>query len=977
MAPPSSTFRPLPTSSPISEPDPPVSTSAHFILRYDDTLSRGTMLRLPARPVETSTPSSASLSNRSLKPSSSRYNPTTICPRLLPDCSKARRRRDQISYKARMRGGVTFETVQPAPTFSGEFTTHSGWTMPRGKELKGDHPGPSPTYSNIDSPALSSPYHMPQSIVVPGGYQMVYPQMTHMPQSGQRMQMTPGATAYYAPPDVYQTPTPHPRVGKSSPYVFPPSFAVPQATFDGQAQLLTNPSLARSYDTTIPQYYPVTTDGRWYNGQASVEPSVKRKREKKEKAQAPPSTAKKPRASKQSAKAAAAARDSPVPKRARHESHSSQGSSVPHQLPTPPSTGRDLGKLSLPHEADMERSASPSDDSGTIKRRGVVVTRHEVEGRKLGIVGASTGGEEEAAPVKVELSPRTTTIPAITTDANGMAVFSTDQVLESEVAWMEYSRGQSPPSSPDMVQLQTPHLPHDHHNMLIEDQETPITRAERTDKRLKLFNESDEVKDDAMISTRIEMFGRVAVRKNVAIKFLGLDPSRSKALIEETAADDGEGSSSWTVRADRPGSSKLVRPSWPDTEAPWALAGSSRKVKMMREEKEKSAVIRRYLETASDESSDDEVSFRSAVPSRSSSSNNNNNNSKGKNVQRQPETTRVPNRVWPNPQADARTALLTSIRHRQLPPMPVGKVACACGATQAIGVSPMVECSGCKTYHHLACCGIGDDAMVGPQWWCPRCQSAAMVISTPARTSTPRVYTQSDERSSAFKGEMHNIALAPSPMFVNSATFTQHAQHTPLNRAMASPSSRQHRSRVLSYGTDMWAYTEDGAPSSVLPSTPRPARADRFSTPKIEETPFDVTSTPSRHLDFNFGQPSLFSLTPLGARSRFGSSLLEATPFPSKGSAGSKNHLSDGISRHDFLKELGKGEGVAGAAIPGSPATPGTRWPHALLGAHNLSPSPFGGRKASGPGGKLSSMRSSSKSGLGFGLPIGADTEEE
>ena len=282
---------------------------------------------------------------------------------------------------------------------------------------------------------------------------------------------------------------------------------------------------------------------------------------------------------------------------------------------------------------------------------------------------------------------------------------------------------------------------------------------------------------------------------------------------------------------------------------------------------------------------------------------------------------------------------------------------------------------------------------------------------------------------------MTNIALAPSPMFMNASTFTQLPHHTPLDRRVASPSSRQHKSRILSYGTDMWAYTEDGAPSSALPSTPRPSRLDRFSTPRIEETPFDVTSTPSRHLDFNFGQPSLFSLTPLGARSRFGSIMMENTPFPAKIGVGAKSHLSEGISRHDFLKDLGMdgiamasggsagSAGSAGPSVPvglgGSPLTPLTpgatptsgatgasaRWPHpSLLGAHNLSPSPFAQRKSSysaglglahglhspglagmghglhSPGlgsGKMSSVRSSSKSALGLGMAIREGDESD
>ena len=817
--------------------------------------------------------------------------------------------------------------------------------------------------------------------------------------------------------------------------------------------------IGRSYDTTIPQYYPITTDQRWFPQMATgiVEPSTKRKREKKDKATPTASTTKRAKASPRQPRSRETTGDSSTAKRVKRESQSSRSESQhqPSQLPTPPSSGRESDRLTLPVQPVPYDRASlgmqyDTAEGSSSRRRGIMITRHQDEGRKLGIVGTTQAGEEEVTPGPEEpaRSPRTTTIPALTTDPSGLAVFSTDQVLESELAWLEYSRGPSPPSSPDLIQLQTPHLSGlESASMLVEEQETPMTHAEKMTKRLTLFNDSDRAQEDRMVSTRIEVFGRVAVRKDVAIKFLGLDHAHGRRLVEETISDGVEGAPTWkTSIATGASSFKLVRPSWPDDEAPWALAGGNTKARIQKQEEDKAATIRRYLDNASDESSEDDeeedvyITRRSTISSRA----------KGKGVMRTWErslTEQENNRrkTWPNPQADARTALLFSLRNRNLPPLRVGKVACTCGATQSLGMGPMIECSGCRTYHHLACCGIGEGALINPQWWCPRCSSAAIALSSPAPNSTPRVYTQSDERSSAFKGEMTNIALAPSPMFVNSSTFTRLPHHTPRDRRVASPSSRQHKSRILSYGTDMWAYTEDGAPASALPTTPRPNRLDRFSTPRIEETPFDVTSTPSRHLDFNFGQPSLFSLTPMGARSRFGSIMMENTPFPAKmntsirsGNSTGQSHLSEGISRHDFLKDLGK-DGVAsgasasgtsgtsvggGAILGGSPLTPhtpgatpgtgagvgtgaGARWPHPLLGAHNLSPSPFTQRKSShshglphglhspglglahgmghgmhspgsglGSSGKLSSVRSSSKSGLGLGVALREQGDE-
>lgn len=178
-------------------------------------------------------------------------------------------------------------------------------------------------------------------------------------------------------------------------------------------------------------------------------------------------------------------------------------------------------------------------------------------------------------------------------------------------------------------------------------------------------------------------------------------------------------------------------------------------------------------------------------------------------------------------------------------------MACNCGSQDTVSSGPMVSCAACRTWHHVVCCGV-DETAIG-QWCCPRCQAQAVAMSTPA-PSIGRAYAQSDERFSAFKGEHTSIALAPSPMFGLKRNFAQAAAEaqTPLNRAHGSPSSRPHQSKILSYGTDMWnAYIEE--PSSAAPSTPGPTRTGRFSTPGIEDAPFDVTSTSFRHLDFNFG----------------------------------------------------------------------------------------------------------------------------
>jgi hypothetical protein len=608
-----------------------------------------------------------------------------------------------------------------------------------------------------------------------------------------------------------------------------------------------------------------------------------------------------------------------------------------HQLPTPPSTGRESV-----HRLPDQRYPIEVTTEVEEKKRGVVVT-HSQEGRKLGLLGLSSGDvslERSVTPEAIQFSPRTTMVPALKTDASGLAIYSTNEVLESEMAWLESGSGRllSPPSSPSLTQPRTPAL--DGRTLQVD---TPRTRAEKVGRRLQLFAKDGTSGDEAMVCTRIEMFGRVAVRRDIAARFLGLDEGEG-ILVEDKEED-------WVVESS--GSSGImVKPLWPDQEAPWAHAGRSRMDKRRREEEEKAELLRKYLDSASDESDEEEVPVRSK---------------KGKGAVRLirdlPEKRRLDD-AWDNP-ADAKAALLNAMRHRPLPLLIPGRIACQCGSSTP-GLGSMIACSGCKTWHHLICCGLNEDIQLLEPWWCNRCQAEAMGMTTPPQAHTPRI---SDERSSAFKGEsMANIALAPSPIFPTGPSFAGTAR-TPLGRVVGSPTSRQHPTRILSYGTDIWQYTED----ANTPTTPAPTRPDRFSTPRIDDAPFDVTSTPSRHIDFNFGQPSLFSLTPLGGRGRIPSTVFpDGTPFRARVLSGAATMLDP--TRHDFLRDLNK-EAVPPSTPGMVPASPQVKWPQQLMGAHNLSPSPFAHRRSfSGGGGKMSSMRNSSKSGL---APIEAGENEE
>ncbi|WWC66910.1 uncharacterized protein I206_100817 [Kwoniella pini CBS 10737] len=901
----------------------------------------------------------------------------------------------------------------------------------------------SPTYSHLStaesqlhSPAAQqSPYPHGQTLVLNGpapSYHHPYPTLSgsHLQpmtvQLSSRLSPLGQSTTYYPTPqaeyDVFQTPSrPGTAGGQVSPdpYLDQASFTTQHSNaYDGTTPLLTTTTLSRSYDSTIPSYYQTSTDGRraWSQATPDKQPTAsKRKRERHTSKETPAKALKTPNRSKQQQQQDenSGGRSS---KRVRVES----APTPTVQLPTPPSSGKEVSIINLPphihlpimHEDNMTPIEEEPEVADSSARRGLVITRHHEEGRKLGLFGISQGELEETSTSNDHnLSPRTTTIPALTTDESGLASLSTNEVLESEVAWFEdRARGQrSPPSSPDLVTLRTPTMSHD--RSLPDDyDDSPEAQAQRIAKRLQAFSDNNIQEEQPLISTRIDLFGRVAVRKATAMKFLGLD--RSTSLTEETRNEDED---NWTARPVASSSKVVLKPLWPDEEAPWALAGGSKKEKMRKEESEKATLLKRYLETSSDDSGSDEEGLMTMYTTYGKG--------KGKSVSRlmssSSSSTGSSNRVSRKRRsvgpdgvdANARSALLVSLRSRAVPVLPAGVVACVCGTSNTSGMGSMISCAACKTWHHIMCCGIEDESKIGSNWWCNSCEnSSRSIIHTPSSHSvahsTPRGrYSQlADPRSSAVKSDIGHIALAPSPMFVNSAHHSLASSgpgvtstRTPITRVVSSP-KRPERARMLSYGSDMWAFAE--ADGNAPPSTPAPIMGDRYSTPRIDDAPFDVTSTPSRHLDFNFGQPSLFSLTPLGGqgRSRVPSSMLiDGTPIrgisvarnisfsgPIIGSAPPGESIGTAISRSDFFKDMNKSTpGVREREENFPPVSP--RWPVGLLGAHNLSPSPFAhGHKRNLSGNKLSSMRSSSRTGnsstptglMGIGL-LAEEKDEE
>lgn len=794
-------------------------------------------------------------------------------------------------------------------------------------------------------------------------------------------------------PEAYTTPS-HSRV---KPATYGQAYGTPHAqSGESPIPLLTSASLTRSYDTAIPHHF-AATEARWQvtpDKRAEASAS-KRKRSLPGKDTPTAPSSQDSITPKRSAAAVTEEGDAssrPV-KRAKTDEQRTVSASAPPvvQLPTPPSTGKH-STPSLPTRAAFSEEPTfpvhdEDDEAYATNRSGLIITRHQEEGRKL-VVAAGSADEAEPprTPEAQKLSPRTSLAQVIHMSGSGLARLGTEEVLQSEMAWIAQATAYSSPSSPDLTNIRTPMMSSAagaHDLTMSEAAETPATRAERIAKRLEAFapTEPKRASDEPMVCTRIDTMGRMALRKEAAQRFLAL--GTGAVLVEETREDEDD---EWVERSAGPqgvvagpsNEQASRRPVWPDELAPWSLAGGSRKARQQREAEEKALLLRRYLEASSDESSDEEERMVSTGKG------------KGKSVlpiihsSLEPAEVRR-RRPFNAPSADARDALAVVLRHRPVPvyrPPPM-QVACLCGDSRVepADFERMINCSHCQTWHHLECNRIDEESLPS-QWLCGSCE--AIMMSTPLQ-STPSL---SHERSSAFKGEHTAIALAPSPMFLgNNANYTGgHPAKTPMTAAAVrgSPMARPHRARILSYGQDMWSAGQYEDPAAVhvvshTPSTPAPSRPDRFSTPRLDEVPFDVTSTPSRHLDFNLGQPSLFSLTPLGpGRGRNPSAAFaDGTPFRPGATVGAAtvpralSSLSAG--HHDFLRDLHKPEGHMHA---GSPGGPGGKWPLTLMGAHNVSPSPFGHKRSISGSGRMSSMRSSSRSGLMFGAALGQDGDE-
>jgi hypothetical protein len=616
-----------------------------------------------------------------------------------------------------------------------------------------------------------------------------------------------------------------------------------------------------------------------------------------------------------------------------------------HHMPTPPSSGPPLSVL---------------EEEGRPQNRGVYVTATHEEGRKLGLVHSATGSEtKEGTPIRGP--PRMKSTTTLSVSASGKAALASSEVLQTELDMLERSN-QATPSSLAQTPNGNPRTPNSGQPASGPDaKDTPGTKSTKITRRLSAFNNSTPRPSEPMYSVRLDMGQgqpcRVALRKDLALAFVGLD--KATKVVEESRKEDEDG---WAVVNGDPGSRPTVRPDWPDEDTPWKIEGGALRGRHLREEKERTALLKRYLETSSDDEEDDDGAGR--FPSY-----------KGRAAQtRRPSAGRSPS----NTTSDAKAALLSALNRsrrgalrRSAPPVfvPGGVISCVCKNTAAGGT--LITCSSCRSWFHLGCIGL-DNLQMADNWVCDPCvvQARRATLSSPSgRTPVAARYTH--ERShSAFRGGDMALALAPSPMFAGDSGLVQ---ATPMgHRTPFSPAPSRQRARVLSYGTDLWG--SGGGDSSPTTPVPPPRIPNHFSTPRPEDSVFDVNSTPSRHLNTDprmAGQfNSLFAVTPLMGRSQNAPGMLaQDTPVPGRRNVSGGPHANSDtgvVSRHEFLQGLTADRRVSATEGPPSPSA---RRGGAML--HDpVSPSPYG---SVGRTNKFSNLRSGpgSRPGVGLGMPLG------
>ena len=465
----------------------------------------------------------------------------------------------------------------------------------------------------------------------------------------------------------------------------------------------------------------------------------------------------------------------------------------------------------------------------------------------------------------------------------------------------------------------------------------------------KLKNKSPRP-DRELSMSRITGFGRLAVKEDVASRFLHLDPSQLADPWETHVPSDHQSipQNVASLQTDLGDGTTTNIPDWPDLHAPWAQETQWERdnavVQATKLEKLRFASIERYLEEASDDEqdgSDSKLVLTELLRKRGITSK---------------DSANACEAVL-HARRDGKTMMDRDLEAGMTLPIigPNEENGCLCGGSNDKG-GAMVCCDSCSVWYHLACCGILTEDELDDQWFCQRCQTQRTPQVPSASTTmqeeqtrfpiTPEpqhalgpAFAATNESARSYHAHTSDAALAPSPTFSPNGRFPVSLMDTPAlytSPRMTSGSSVvsrnatpgtpmvQPRLRVVSYAEHYNVCQTPGASDSDYKKI--------YSTPKFEDF-FDSGLQPS-------------SATP-ALRNR--SSPMESTDSAS----GSGLAFSTPSTSQNFLRSLQPGSsapvsdmmastiGLSSALLPSSPLIPGSRNKYPAGIADSISPSPF------------------------------------
>jgi hypothetical protein len=595
---------------------------------------------------------------------------------------------------------------------------------------------------------------------------------------------------------------------------------------------------------------------------------------------------------------------------------------------------------------------------------------------------------------------RTTLAPALWILDDGTAIVEKRAVLQSDLGWL----CQSPPKLVLELQPEEEHG-HDCNQMRQLALATPRrtkgesvegTSSAKKRKRLEAFasgrghmaaasmppvsptkrrGKSSPSSDQPSPTTSIEHFGRMAIKQELAMQFLGLakpsdfdfeakapkiekDSKPSKVLVDcnplesesPTSPMSNEGESVSTQAQHRVAPNV---PDWPDLKPPWAHEATWQQKCQLQQiemlDKEKASSLERYLSASSEDESgdaDSRIVLMTHLKARGKTS----------------KTSSDAREAVLHARQKGKPFLKRDLEAGAVLPIitPAEEAGCLCGGHNEEG-GGMVCCDGCSIWYHLSCCGIETEDELEDQWFCQRCDPS----ETPARTEhvlnsplepvgvpvTPRLrqalgptFSATNETSRSYHAHTSDAALAPSPTFSPGAHFPVSLMDTPaLYAGPRIPSGSSVASKFATPGTPMThpkprivSYAEHYNVCQT-PGAPDSDYKKIYSTPKFEDF-FDtgVMQSGSTPMHRNPGSP-----TPLN-KSRLGGLGLPAFTTPTS----SQNFLKSlqigatgSTPALDFLPSSASGS--SHSPFPISPVLSVNRVKYPSVITDSISPSPY------------------------------------